>query len=283
MVKNAVFKADNGDRFVFGINNGNVFYMDIGEGVSVRIGTSQGFSQVGETVQTQSVGGRKIKVVGAIYGNVAQNKKEMRRVFAPFVSGELLIDDKYSIRCYVQDAPSFTGTKDDGRYIMALYAPYPYFSAIEESTYLIGSIFPSFSFPVNYAEPHTFGKKSDARYSNIRNDGDVCVPYKLTISTTTTSTNVTITDIKTLRYLKINGKITAGETISIYRDKAGVLVAELSDADSTTDIISWIDEGSELFEIGAGDNLILANDDEGGESLTARFTFSPAVAAYYEN
>jgi hypothetical protein len=61
------------------------------------------------------------------------------------------------------------------------------------------------------------------------------------------------------------------------------LVAEFSDADSTTDIISWIDEGSELFEIGAGDNLILANDDEGGESLTARFTFSPAVAAYYEN
>ena len=87
MVKNAVFKADNGEKFVFGVNNGNVFYMDIGEGVSVRIGTSQGFSQVGETVQTQSVGGRKIKVVGAIYGNVAQKKKEMRRVFAPSFPG----------------------------------------------------------------------------------------------------------------------------------------------------------------------------------------------------
>lgn len=283
MVKKAVFKADNGDVFVFGDNNSNVFYMDIGEGVSIRIGTSQGFSQVGETVQTQSTGGRKIKVVGAIYGNIAQKKKEMRRVFAPFVSGELIVNGEYSTRCYVQDAPSFTGTKEDGRYMMALYAPYPYFSATEESTYLIGSIFPSFSFPINYATAHIFGKKSDARYSNIRNDGDVPVPYKLTISTNLQSTNVTVTDIKTLRYLKLNGSIDAGQTINIYRDKYGVLVAELSDANGTTDIISWIDEGSELFDIGVGDNLILANDDEGGEALTARFTFNPAIAAYYEN
>lgn len=283
MFRSAIFKSDSGEKFVFGINNENVFYFDIGSGVSVRIGTSQGFSQVGETVQTQSVGGRKIKVVGAIYGNVAQKKKEMRRVFSPFASGELIIDAKYSIRCYVQDAPSFTGTKEDGRYIMALYAPYPYFSANEESTYLIGSIFPSFSFPINYAEDHIFGKKSDARYSNIRNDGDVAVPYRLTITTTLKSTNITITDLKTFQYLKLNGTIISGQTINIYRDKYGVLNAELTGADGTENIISWIDEGSELFEIGIGDNMILANDDEGGEALAARFTFNPAVAAYYEN
>ena len=51
----------------------------------------------------------------------------------------------------------------------------------------------------------------------------------------------------------------------------------------TSDIISWIDENSELFELEVGDNLISANDDEGGLSLTAKITFSPAVVALYES
>jgi hypothetical protein len=74
-----------------------------------------------------------------------------------------------------------------------------------------------------------------------------------------------------------------GQTVGIYRDKDGILRAELHDDNNITDIISWIDEGSQLFEIGVGDNLILANDNEGGESLTVRVTFSPAIAAYYES
>lgn len=284
MIKSAIFIADNGAKFVFGESGSNAFYADIGKGVAVRIGTSQGFSQVGETVQTKSVGGRKIKLIGAVYGNVEQKRTEMRRVFSPFAFGDLILDNKYSIRCYVQETPSFVGDKLDGRFTMTLYAPYPFFSTVGESTYLIGSIFPAFSFPVNYSEPHIFGEKSDAKYSNIRNDGDVPVPYRLNISTNRVSTNVTVTDIQTLKFLKLNGSIEAGQTINIYRDKSGVLIAELESADGTReDIISWIDDDSQLFEIGVGDNLILANDDEGGESLTARFTFSPAVSAYYEH
>ena len=48
------------------------------------------------------------------------------------------------------------------------------------------------------------------------------------------------------------------------------LRAEKTSDGITTDILSWIDEGSTLFEMNVGDNLIAANDDEGGASLEAR-------------
>ena len=83
----ARFESDNGLIFVFGKNGGNVFDMDLGSGVSVDIGTSQGFSQIGETVETLAVNGRPITVTGVLFRDVDNQKKNMRKTFAPFVSG----------------------------------------------------------------------------------------------------------------------------------------------------------------------------------------------------
>lgn len=47
-------------------------------------------------------------------------------------------------------------------------------------------------------------------------------------------------------------------------------------------MITWIDDESSLFELEPGDNLISANDDQGGAALIASFTFNPAVGALYE-
>ena len=75
----------------------------------------------------------------------------------------------------------------------------------------------------------------------------------------------------------------AGESINIYRDNDNVLRAELISDGAKSDVIHLIDESSDLFELEVGDNLISANDDEGGASLTAKISFSPAVVALYES
>ena len=49
---NVIFESENGQKYVFGADGETVFDMDLGNGVSVDIGTSQGFSQVGETVES---------------------------------------------------------------------------------------------------------------------------------------------------------------------------------------------------------------------------------------
>ena len=166
---------------------------------------------------------------------------------------------------------------------MQFFAPFPFFFSVNSQFYEIGSIRPMFAFPVNYANPHRFGEKSDSKYKNILNDGDVKVPFSIYLKSSGTSSNIVVANLETLQTLKINGTLNAGDYVNIYRDNENILRAELTSDGVTSDIISWIDESSDLFELEVGDNLISANDDEGGASLTAKITFNPAVVALYES
>ena len=130
---NVIFESENGQKYVFGADGETVFDMDLGNGVSVDIGTSQGFSQVGETVESMTVGGRQISVRGDIFGNIQSRKKIMRKVFAPFVWGKLIFEGKHYIRVCVKDTPTFSPVKDDGRFTMLLYAPFPFFYSVDDA------------------------------------------------------------------------------------------------------------------------------------------------------
>ena len=280
---NIVFESDTGEQYIFGVQGNTAFDMDLGNGVPVNIGTSQGFSQIGETIQSRTVSGRTIKVNGVVYRNVPEQKRLMRRIIAPFSSGKLIFEEEYYTRVYVKNAPTFSPVKNDGRFSMQFFAPFPFFYNVNSESSEIGGRNPAFSFPVNYSSPHIFGEKSDVRYKNIVNNGDIKVPYSIYLRTSGVSSNIVIANIKTFQMLKINGTLTSGDQIKIYRNDDNVLRAELISGNSTSDIISWIDESSDLFELNVGENLILANDDEGGTNLIARITFNPAVVALYES
>lgn len=280
----AIFESDNGSVFVFGKNGGNVFDMDLGSGVSVDIGTSQGFSQVGETVETMGVNGRPISVKGVLFQDIDNQKKNMRKIFAPFVAGKLTFEDGHYTRVYVQDPPSFSSVKQDGRFTMQLFAPFPYFYGSDKKNAQIGDVIPMFSFPVNYSESHSFGERSENRFSTIYNDSDVKVPYGFQIRVNGISTNPTVTNLLTFEFLRINGSFGAGYVIDVYRNDNNVLVANLTDSDgNVTDIISMIDEDSTLYELSVGDNLISINDEEGGVGMSASVSFQPVVVALYES
>lgn len=280
---NAVFESDTGQKYVFGKDGETVFDMDLGNGVSVDIGTSQGFSQVGETVESMTVGGRTITVHGTIFGNVQSRKKIMRKVFAPFVWGKLTFEGKHYIRVCVKDSPSFSPIRDDGRFTMLLYAPFPFFYSVDDAHYNIGEIMPMFSFPVNYATPHKFGERGTEKYTNVYNNGDIAAPFNVYMETFGTSANPLIVNLDTHEYLKLNGTLTAGDAANIYRDSNNILRAELSTDGELVDILSWVDDGSTLFQLNPGDNIISFDDDGGGSSLTVKFSFSPAVVAVYED
>lgn len=277
-----IFQNDNGKVFTFGPNGGNWYGMNIGNGLEVTLGKSQGFAQVGETVETQSIGGRSIDVTGMFFGDIVGGKNNLRNVCAPLSSGRLIFQKSHYIRVYVKAAPSFSAVKNNGLFKMQFYAPFPFFSAFQESYFLIGGVVPSFRFPVNYGKPHRFGTRSNERYVNVVNSGDVRIPYRLVLRSEGVSTNPTLTNITTFAFLKINGIINIGQFITIFRDDNNVLRAELTDGNQVTDVITWIDDESSLFELDPGDNLISANDEEGGKALIASFTFNPAVGALYE-
>lgn len=276
------FIKDNGDIFLLGTDNNIVCDVDGLSGIDVNLGKSQGFSQIGESIDTQSVGGKLLKVKGVIYKNLASTKNALIKAFPAFTSGRLVFQDKYYIYVYVKESPTVAPTKKGGAFMLALYAPFPFWKEIAESTFYIGAITPMFSFPVNYETPHTFGTKSAARYINIVNNGDLKTAYRLDLTTEATSTNITLTNLKTFEFIKFNGTLNAGERISIYRDNNNQLKAVFYDGSVETDIISWIDEESTLYEMNIGDNLILASDDDGGENLTAQLTFNTVLGGVYE-
>lgn len=279
---NLKFIKDNGDIFLLGTDNNIVCDVDGLSGIDVNFGKSQGFSQVGESIDTQSVGGKLLKVKGVIYKNLASTKNALIKAFPAFTSGRLVFQDKYYIYVFVKESPTVAPTKKGGAFMLALYAPFPFWKEIAESTFYIGTITRMFSFPVDYEIPHTFGTKSAARYINIVNNGDLKTAYRLDLTTEATSTNITLTNLETFEFIKFNGTLNAGERISIYRDNNNQLKAVHYDGSVETDIISWIDEESTLYEMNIGDNLILASDDDGGENLTAQLTFNTVLGGVYE-
>lgn len=281
---NAVFEADNGRVYYFGKKGKTIFDMEIGDGVSVDIGTSQGFLQIGETVENYTISGRNITVNGAIYGaDVDKRKKEMRGVFSPFTSGRLTIENKYYIRVTVKETPSFSPIKGDGRFTMLLFAPYPFFKEIETRSFLVGETKPHFTFPVNYAKTHFFGIKDATAPINIYNSGDVKADFRLHIRCTGLCQNVAVRNLSTFEELKLNGEMILGDVINFYKSDNGVLRCELVRDGQTIDILNWVDDESDLFELQRGENVISATDDGGGANLFVNLIFNPSVVAVYED
>lgn len=277
-----IFEADNGKKFTFGRSGGNIYGMSIGDGLSVALGTSQGFSQIGETVETKGVGGRTIDVTGELYGNIEERKNALSNVCAPLTSGRLVFNKAHFIRVHVKSAPTMSPKKGNGRFKMQFYAPFPFYSTIDEKSCSLGEVVPMFRFPINYSGLHTFGKKTGAKATNVENDGDVRVPFRVTIRATGDSSNVTITNLKNRKYLRINENMHLGDQIEIYRDQDNAVRAELTSAGETSDILAKIDEDSTLFELETGENLLNASDNEGGANLSVQFTYYPAKAVLYE-
>lgn len=276
------FVNNNGNVFLFGIENNLLFDVAGLSGVSVDIGTAQGFSQIGETVQAETVSGQELKISGTIFKNIPQTKAAMRNTISPFARGKFIFGDKYYYDVVVQNAPEFSPVKNNGAFSLRLFSAFPFPRTLDDNSFIIGEITPMFSFPVNYATPHQFGIKSAAHYANILNSGNIKTPFKLVITTETQSSNIALTNLETFKFLKLNGVLNVGEILTIYRDNDNQLRAEKTVDGETENVIDWIDESSDLFELSVGNNLILASDDEGGDELTVQIIFNSILSGVFE-
>ena len=277
------FISENGTVFLLDTTNNIVFDIDGLSGISVNHTMSQGALQIGESISTKSVGSKSLAVTGVIFKNIAETKKQMRRVFAPFATGKLIFNNEYFINVSVKDAPTFSPIANRGNFTMRLLAPYPFFKKMETKTSLIGGVVKKFRFPINYSTPHKFAERSNIRYINVYNDSDVETDFNLSIQTDSVSNNPYITNLNTFETLKINRTIYQGEKIEVYRNADGVLEVVLIDENGNAEnIFADLDEKSDLFVMHVGDNLILSSDDDGGTTLTTYITFNEIVVGVFD-
>ena len=277
----AKFINSKGDTFDFGYRYGNIFDIDGLTGHDMNIAFSQGFNQIGETVENVSIGSHIFEIKGRLLGEATAQKKKMLSVFTPFESGKLVFEDKYFLDCVVYKTPIIAVGEKNPKFEMVLCAPYPFWQKMTADNLIIGSYEPAFSFPVNYGEQHIFGIKNPSAFANVYNDGQIDTYYRLEFRTQTTTVNPSIINVNTQEFLKLNTTINQGEKIVVYRNGGRLLVEKESNG-IITDVFSLLDEDSNLLFMHVGDNIIRASADEGEDQLITTIMFNSVVVGVYE-
>lgn len=278
---NARYVSESGKIFRFGYEYGSLFDIEDLTGLDVDVSYSQGFGQIGETVENQSVGSNRMKISGKLLNPAPDVKRQMLSVFAPMTGGRLYFNERYYIDCVVKKTPFITVGQKSPEFLIELTAPYPFWLSTKKSTFTLGDYTPAFSFPVNYAEPHVFGIKNPSAFANCVNNGMVPTNFKLEFRTQTTTQNPQIIHVLSQRFLKLNTEIAQGETYTVYREGNRLKVEKTANG-VTTDAFSVLDEDSSLFDMEVGDNVIRAAADDGEDQLVTVITFNEATVGVYE-
>ncbi len=277
----AKFENEDGQTFYFGYTYGNLFDIDGLTGIDVDVSLSQGFNQVGETVENLSIGSNTLEISGRLLGEANESKKRLLLAFAPMQSGRLTFENKFFVDCVVSKTPIITVEKKDPKFELVLTAPYPYWQSVNINSFTVGDYKPSFRFPVNYSEPHTFGVANPSAFINCINNGEVESYYKLEFRSKTTTVNPSIINVETQEFLKLNTTVTQDDKFVVYR-LSGRLIVEKEIGGVVTDVFSILDEDSNLMVMHVGDNIIRASADEGEDQLITSITFNDAVVGVYE-
>lgn len=279
---NAKFISNDGGIFVFGADGSNVFDIDGLSGMSMSLTKSQTYSRVGENVSSKATGGRTLTIKGSIYNNISAVKSAMLRVFGAFTAGKLIFNDKYYISAIVKDTPTVSPKRNDGAFMLRLFAPDPYFRDIKTQYVEFSSTTANFTFPFTLSE-NTFvlGSVSPTMTANAYNDGDVPTAYTLAITALQTITNPRLSCGN--KYIAFAMTLAENDELIVWRDDDGSFRADLhqSGGDKVLDAVQHLDDGSTLFELGVGDNNLVVSNRE-GVAMGVVVSFNSPFSGVYE-
>lgn len=281
-VYNAKFISNDGGIFVFGADGSNVFDIDGLSGMSMSLTKSQTYSRVGENVSSKATGGRTLTIKGSIYNNISAVKSAMLRVFGAFTAGKLIFNDKYYISAIVKDTPTVSPKRNDGAFMLRLFAPDPYFRDIKTQYVEFSSTTANFTFPFTLSE-NTFvlGSVSPTMTANAYNDGDAPTAYTLAITALQTITNPRLSCGN--KYIAFAMTLAENDELIVWRDDDGSFRADLhqSGGDKVLDAVQHLDDGSTLFELGVGDNNLVVSNRE-GVAMGVVVSFNSPFSGVYE-
>lgn len=268
------FRYENalGQSITFDYDHG--FLLNLPDGVdtiSVNLSTAQGIGQVGATVQATQIQVRPITLDGKIIDSNAQDlKDQLISVVRADVSGTLYADD-WHIGVVVTATPAIGPERMGASFQFSLTAPYPYWvSGSGKGTMLIG-VESAFKFPWNISRAYRFGQKMLDKYAVITNNGQVDVPYVLTVSCIGSGAeNVRVENLLTGEFLLLEKTLAEGETVTINVTHDRTYVTSSEDGDCR----GALTLESNLFRLHTGDNVWKPSADSGLENLTMQVTYA---------
>lgn len=262
----------------FGYEYGIIFDISPLNGVEVTLAKSQGFQQVGETVEGQSVGGISREVKGKIIHHVEENTTLLLSSLSVFTKGKLYFEEDYFCDIVIKKTPYIT--KPEGKmpsFSFLVFCPSPFWLFKSPSEYMLGGYVAAFSFPTTL-DSHYFGKEQASYFINCSNPGTVKQPFTAKFSTrAATVKNFGIVNVATGQKLTISEELPLGDVITLWQKEGRVYITRMREG-VETNIFYALDEESDLFTLGAGDNLLRRVAEIGEADLQVSVSFNAAYA-----
>ena len=278
-VFDAVFTANSGQSFAFGYKAGVLWSCDPLGDLPVDLETSQGYQQVGATVESRSISGVTRTITGRILRNTDYCKRQLRDVFAPYVTGRLTVAGKYYCDAEVQRCPAISPAKLWPTFSLQLYCPNPYWHSAAETTAATIKVTPTFRLPVCY-DAHQYGVREQADYIKIVNDGLDTQSFKLSLSARGTVVTPGVLNPETGEYLRFVTTLQDGDELQIYRENDLLLVEQIIDG-KAYNVLSVLDQSSNLWTVYHGAQAWQRTADSGDGwiflSLTMHAAYSTII------
>lgn len=261
----AVFTASDGRSFAFGYKAGVLYKIDPLGDLPIELETSQGYQQIGATVESRSISGVTRTITGRIVRNADHCKRQLRDIFAPCVTGRLTVAGKYYCDAEVQRCPAISAASRWPTFSFQLYCPSPYWFSTSETSADTFQVTPSFVLPVCY-DSHQYGLRAQAEYLSIHNAGLDTQDWTLTLSAHGTVENPCVTDPETGEYLRFAVTLEDTDQIKVFREN-GRLRIERIISGVAVNAFSILDESSTLWTLRHGTQAWQRAADSGAEKL----------------
>lgn len=265
---------ENGDTLIFEYANGYLINKPSGiDTVQVNLTHSQGINQVGGAVESKTVQPRPVTINGIIVGSDAEARKtQLMSVVRPDISGKLYADDYY-LNVDVTATPTIEAKESFAHFQFSVNAPYPYWQKENIITQTLSGVEGQFKFPWNISRAYRFGGLMASQFMNVRNDGQLPVPYTVTFYAKNQVVNPQITHVTTGETLVINKVMVAGERVVVEITHDRTYVTSSVDGN----IRGALDLDSTLFSLGVGDNVIKPEAKSGLNQLEVQIDFAPEI------
>lgn len=270
----AVFTTSDGQSFAFGYAAGVLWSCDPLGDLPVDLETSQGYQQVGATVESRSISGVTRTITGRILRNADYCKRQLRDIFAPSVTGRLTVAGKYYCDAEVQRCPAISAALRWPTFGFQLYCPNPYWYSVTETLAATIKVTPVFRLPACYTS-HQYGIREQASYIRILNDGLDTQNWKLSLTARGDVVNPGVINPETGESLRFVTTLQDGDELQVYRENGQLRVEQVIDG-KNYDVFAVLDESSDLWTVYHGAQAWQLTADSGDSWLFLSLTMHAA-------
>lgn len=241
--------------------------------VVCKLNEAQGIDQTGTTVQSVNVQSRPVTVSGILVGEFqAENKDNLLSVVRPDLYGRFYADDYY-LDVRPTATPAIEARPSFAAFQFSLTAPYPYWQKDQSVNATLSGVQYGFKFPWNQSRPYRFGTVVTSQFINVKNRGQVPVPFTLTLTALDEVKNPQILDAATGKFLRINKTLAAGERVVVEITHDRTYVTSSVDGECR----GALELTSNLYRLAVGDNVLKPTADSGLDDLQVSIDFAQEI------